>query len=387
MGFLDREPKGWRTVPILGGRVFLGTVNDRVSGLSAEIAFFLLLSLPPAFLAILGSIGWVAGLIGPDVTETIRQQVLSVAGTFLTESAREDVVRPAIDTLLEDGQAAVASVGILLTLWSASRATTRTIEAVAIAYDVEERRSAVRLRLLALAMTVGMILVVVIVLPLLVAGPALLERIADPLGVGNAVAEAVRFLYWPAAAALGIGILAAFYHFAVPWTTRWRRDLPGAVLAALVWLGGGLALRFYGRIAIGSDLYGPLAAPIVFLLWLYVTAFAVLLGAELNAEIERAWPTGAVPKGDESPREIPTGEPPGRERRRDRRQRDEDEEVGQALALDEVGGPVVVEGAREAEAGGIVEQQRQEVQEERRDDDRDARAERASAEARPGRDQ
>ena len=91
-----------------------------------------------------------------------------------------------------------------------------------------------------------------------------------------------------------VAVLTTLYHLGTPWSTPWVRDLPGALLALAGWLAGSLALRVYlAQSVTGEDsIYQSFAAPLaVLLLWLYVLGFAVLVGAELNAEIERAWPT------------------------------------------------------------------------------------------------
>lgn len=297
-------PRGWRALPVLAARTLRDSKDDRIIGLGAEVAFFILLSLPPALLAILGSIGFVANWLGPDVIETIRSQILDVAGNFLTESARSSILEETIDPLLQRGSASVLSIGIVLTLWAASRATTRMVEAVVIAYDqVEDMRSGVKRRVLSFGLTIGGMLGIVVIIPILVAGPDLLAFVSEPLGIAGFLATAWKVLYWPVVGLLGIGLLAWFYHVAAPLKTPWRRDLPGAVLAAVLWLLGGLGLRVYAAFTIESSTYGPLAAPIAFMLWLYVTALAVLIGAELNAEIEKVWPSGARPKDEEQARE------------------------------------------------------------------------------------
>lgn len=301
----DPTPRGWRALPTLAARTIRDSFEDRIFGLGAEVAFFILLSLPPAMLAIFGLIGYVGDLFGQQVVSTIREQVISVGGSFLTETTRRDILEPTVDTLLRNGRADVASIGLVLMLWSASRATSRMVEAVSIAYDQPDERSAWKRRALSLGLTLGGIVGIVVVIPLLVAGPRLLEALSGPLGLTEAVATAWRFLYWPTIGVLGVALLAWFYHLATPIKTRWRREVPGALLAAMLWLLGGLALRLYARMTLESSTYGPLAAPIAFLLWMFVTAMAVLIGAELNAEIEKLWPSGAEPKDHEERPEEP----------------------------------------------------------------------------------
>lgn len=102
------------------------------------------------------------------MVDEIRGQAVSVAETFLSGSATRDVVEPTVNSILREGRGGIVSLGLVLALWSASPATTRMIEAVAIAYELQDRRSAWRRRALALGMTVVGIAVVVIVLPVLV---------------------------------------------------------------------------------------------------------------------------------------------------------------------------------------------------------------------------
>jgi membrane protein len=97
-----------------------------------------------------------------------------------------------------------------------------------------------------------------------------------------------RQLYWPVVVVLATLTVALLYHLGVPGRTRWRHEIPGAVLATVVWLAGSGSLRLYGTWLIdGESVYGPMAGPIVLLLWMWLTGFAVLLGAELNAALRR----------------------------------------------------------------------------------------------------
>lgn len=279
-------------------RTVRDSLEDRVFGLGAEVAFFFLLSFPPALLTILGTLGYVSEVLGSDVGAAMRDQILSVAGSFLNPETVTETIQPLLERLLAQGRADVASIGIVLTLFAASRATTRLIEAVGIAYDEEDERTPWRRRLLSLGMTVGTIVALVVVIPVLVAGPRVLEALSEPLGLSGFIATAWRFLYWPVVALIGVGMLALFYHLSAPLETRWRRDLPGAFVAVALWLVGGLGLRVYLNFSIESGTYGPLAAPIAILLWMYVTAMAVLIGAEVNAEIEKMWPDRPAKKRD-----------------------------------------------------------------------------------------
>lgn len=271
------------------------SLRDRVPGLTAEVALFALLSLPALLLVVLGSLGWVAGALGPDGAEQLDRLVFDLPRTFLSE-ATYDAYAGLARTVLADGRADVVSVGALLSLWTGSRAVTRALETVSLAYDVEPRPGW-RRRLLALVVTVAGLLGALAVLPLLVLGPRLVDLLA-PDQVADATLSLLGTLYWPALAVLLVTGLATFFHVGVPWSTPWHRDLPGAVLAMVAWFAAAAGLRAYLALTTRDDtVYQQLAVPIAVVLWLYVSAAALLLGAELNAEVERTWPTSDRSRG------------------------------------------------------------------------------------------
>lgn len=265
------------------------TVRDRVPGLSAEVAFYVVLALPPLLLVVLGVAGYIAQGVGPDVTADIRMAILDGARTFLTESTVEDLT-PILDSLLRSGRADVVTFGVVVLVWSGSRAADVVISAVMTAYDRERRPRWLKRRAIALAMTVGGVLGAGVLLPLLVLGPQFGSDVAAEFGWEGAFERAWSLAYWPVVAFAGLVVLTWIYHLAMPHTA-WRRELPGAVLALLIWVAGSFGLHYYAGSVIEVDsAYAFFAAPLVILLWVYVTAFAVLVGAELNAEIDKLWP-------------------------------------------------------------------------------------------------
>jgi len=267
------------------------TLDDRVPGLAAEVAFYLVLSLPSLLLVVLGLLGYVGEIGGAGTVADIKEQLLEWAENIFSASTIADTVEPAINSLLEQGRADVLTIGGLIALWSGSRAARVVVDAVTIAYDLEDHRNFRRKILVGLWLTVAGILSMTVLIPLLVVGPRFGANLADNFGLESAFETAWAILYWPIVAAVGVVLLTWVLHIAPPHSTPWRRDVAGAALALIVWALGSLGLRIYTTSFLESNsAFSLFTAPLAVLLWLYVSAIAVLLGAELNAEIEKRWP-------------------------------------------------------------------------------------------------
>lgn len=260
--------------------------QDRVLGLAAEAGFWQLLSLPPLLLAVLGTIGYLGDALGSSAVGRVEASLLHAAAKILTPSVVDDVVRPTVDEVLRRGRADVISVGFLVSLWTGSTAMSTYVNTITIAYGLRAHRSAVRSRILALKLYLAQVASGVVLIPALVLGPALLQRVLHA-HQHPVVHTLVTVLYWPVVTVLSLGMLTTLYHLSVPARLPWRRALPGAVFAVALWVVGSYLLRLYLRLVFGDALvYGSLAAPVAVLLFFYVTALAVLLGAELNATVD-----------------------------------------------------------------------------------------------------
>lgn len=293
MSFVDRVA-GRLTGPLrtawdLATRTVRDSSEDRVIGLGAEAAFFALLSLPPLLLVLVGTLA--AVVQDPGTVTEVKGFILRFANRFVSDDTMVTVESFA-DGIFRRGSGSVISIGLVTGLWAASRATHVYLDAVRIAYDLHDERPAWLRRFIALGFTLTGIVAGALLLPAFVLGDTIIATLS-PTALDGAARTLVDVLYWPVAGLVALALLTTFFHVAVPQRTPWRRDVPGALLALLLWLGGSAALRLYVAFTIRSDsaVYGPLTAPLVLLVWLYVTAMAVLLGAELNAEIEKMWPT------------------------------------------------------------------------------------------------
>lgn len=261
----------------------------RVTGLAAEAAFFALLSLPPLVVGLIGTLGYFESLVGAGTIGQIRAFILDNAATILTESTVATIVAPLLSDVLSGGRPDVISVSFLISLWSGSRALNVYVDTITIAYGLAGYRHIVLTRALSFLLYLIGLGIGVFVLPLIVAGPTLVREAVPGSGV------LVNLFYWPVVVILSMSFLATLYHVAVPIRSSWWRAVPGAAFAVVVWILGSFVLRVYLQSSFaGLALYRSLAAPIVVLGWLFITALAVLVGAALNAEIDKVWPSAAT---------------------------------------------------------------------------------------------
>jgi membrane protein len=280
----------WHVIRDTAWRLLVATVGtcfrNRVTGLAAEAAFFALLSLPPLIFGLAGSIGYVFDSFSRAQVDEVRASLLELASRALTPQTVDSIIRPTLDDVLGPGRFDVISIGFILALWSGSRALNVFVDTITIMYGLGGHRGVVRTRVLSFSLYVMGLLTGVVTIPLVVAGPGLVDKLVTPR------LEFVNELYWPVVVVLCICFLATLYHVSVPVRTSWRYNIPGAALTMALWVLGSYLLRWVlTTTARGStSIYGPLAAPIVIMLWLYLLSIAVLIGAAVNASLDRVWP-------------------------------------------------------------------------------------------------
>ncbi|WGW13848.1 YihY/virulence factor BrkB family protein [Saxibacter everestensis] len=271
------------------GRLLLTTVRYvfkyRVSNLAAEAGFFTLLSLPPLVLGLAAVVAWITRSIGAAGQFDLEQNIIDLTQPFLTDEVVNTVVLPTFRDAIVGPGYGVLSLGFLISLWSGSRAVNTYLDTVSIMYGYGGHRSALKQRALSFTLYIAAMLVGAIAVPLVALGPDLIASWL-PLPLEFLVA-----LYWPVVTVLSVVMLAVLYHVATPLRRSWWRDLPGAFLALAIWLLASLLMRLILSYSIGgTSIYGPLAAPIVVMLWLYIIALAVLVGAAFNVAVSVEWP-------------------------------------------------------------------------------------------------
>jgi membrane protein len=216
---------------------------------------------------------------GPDLPNTI-----------FNEEVADNLLGNTVDVILNNNQADVVSIGLLISLWAGSSAMTAFVESINIAYCQHEFRHPVLERFFALGLYVGALAAGILVVPLLAIGPDYLPRLF-PADYRSTVSEIIGWVYYPGLAIGLILLLTTLYKVAPKHKHRWMRGLPGAFLAAAVFLVASTGLRLYLSYVYANGLtYGALATPITFLLFYYFISMAIIIGAQFNNALLEYYP-------------------------------------------------------------------------------------------------
>jgi membrane protein len=267
--------------------------DDDILGLAAQLAYYFFLALFPAVLFILALASFF------PLTNVIDD----IVGA-LRPIAPADVLRLVEDQLRRISNAdsgGILTIGILGAIWSSSAAVIAIVGSLNRAYDIEEGRPWWKVRLTAIALTLGLAVLVLASFTLIVAGPAMASQFASSFGLGPTFDWTWKILQWPVAFLLVSTAVGLVYYFAPDAEQEWAWITPGAVIATLLWLVVSLVFKFYlAHFADYNATYGAVGGVIVLMLWFYISGLAILVGAELNAEIEHASPYGKEP-GEKAP--------------------------------------------------------------------------------------
>jgi membrane protein len=275
-------------------RVVVTTVSaclrHRVTGLAAEAAFFAVLSVPPLIFALTGAIGFVSDQLSAAQLADVQAAIIDLSRQALTENAVDKIIVPTVNDVLRQPRFDVISVGFVLALWSGSRALNVFVDTITIMHGLGGHRGIIKTRALSFSLYILAVVTGGVSIPLVVAGPTLVDKVLP---------ERLAFLmsfYWPVVIVVCICFLATLYHVSVPVRTNWSFNLPGAVFSLFCWVAGSYVLRWVLTVtaAESRSIYGPLSAPIAVLLWLYLLAITVLIGAAVNAAFDTVFPQAST---------------------------------------------------------------------------------------------
>jgi membrane protein len=269
--------------------------EDNLTDWAAALTYYAILSIFPALLVLVS----VLGVIGESATQPLLDNLSKVA-----PGPAQDIFTNAIEDLNRSQGAAglLLIVGIAAALWSASGYVGAFIRASNVIYEVEEGRPFWKLRPIQIAITLFMIILISIgAVAVVLTGP-LAEEVGNVIGVGSAAVTAWDVAKWPVLVLL-VSLMFSVLYWAAPNVRQpgFRWITPGGVTAVLLWIAASAAFAFYvANFGSYNKTYGTLGGVIIFLVWLWISNIAILLGAELNAELERG-------------RELAAGEPAERE--------------------------------------------------------------------------
>jgi membrane protein len=271
-------------------RVLTRAWDDDVLGQSASAAFWQTLSLPPLLLGLFGLLGYAERWFGPDTVVAVQEWIIRISGGVFSRNAMDQIIVPTVAEILTTARGEVVSIGFVLSFWSGSSAMATFVDAITRAHDQYPVRSWVWQRTLGILLYLAGLAVGIVLLPVAALGPdRLLPLVPD--AVEPTARDVVNVLYLPVVVVVLVLALTTLYKIALPFKPPWSRGLPGAVLAAVVFLVGATGLRLYLDWITGTGYtYGALAAPIAFLLGMYFIALAIILGAYLNASIQTVRP-------------------------------------------------------------------------------------------------
>jgi membrane protein len=269
-----------RQLPL--GKVMVRTVSefldDEMSTYASALAYQMLFSLFPFLLFLIALIGF---LHLPDFFSWLRLQ----SELVLPPQALEQV-NPVIDQL-QQSKGGLLSIGIVIALWTASAGVRLMMSAMNAAYDVVEARPVWKRIPLSVAYTIGIAMMMLAVAALMVTGPQVMNWIAAQIGMEEFIVTLWTILRWPLIVMLLMVAVALIYYVMPDVKQEFRFITPGSVLAVVVWIIASLGFGYYVKtFADYNAMYGSIGAIIVLLLYFYISAAVLLLGAEMNAVVE-----------------------------------------------------------------------------------------------------
>ncbi len=278
----------WRRIL---GRTLNKAWADSLFGMSSQAAFWCALSTAPLLLALLGMIGFIVPSYFPAGTiDQVRDQVLLFLNTIFNEEVANNLVGDTVQTILGNGRADVVSIGLVISLWAGSSAMSAFVESITIAYNQHEVRNPVAERFFALGLYLVALLAGIVLLPLLAIGPDYLPKVFPESWRGQ-VTDIVNLAYYPVLALGLIFMLTVLYKVAPKHKHPWYRGVPGALVAAAVFIVASFGLRLYLSYVYAHGLtYGALATPITFLLFYYFVSMAIVIGAQFNNAMLEFYP-------------------------------------------------------------------------------------------------
>ena len=274
----------WRTVE--------GVPRKHTLQMAAAMAYYFVLALFPALVLLSAVVSYL------PVNDVLNQVVNLVGGVVPADSMK--IIRYFVDHVIVPNRATLLSFGILGTMWSASGGFASAIEALDVAYEVEEGRPFWVTRPLAIGLTLVVGVLFVIAFAVMIVGPAFGQHLAEHHKLSWMFASAWPYIHWIVSFSFTVLAVEFLYFIAPNVKQRFWNTLPGALLSVSCWVGLSYVLGIYFRsFAHFSKTYGALGAIVALMVWLYWNGFIMLLGAELNCELAKETREGRIQQDED----------------------------------------------------------------------------------------
>ncbi len=277
-------PLSWGT---LLKRTLKEAIADDVLNLAAQQAYYFFFALFPALLALLSIASFFP-------VHNLVDEVVKMMGRVAPPEVIK-IVTEQLGNISNTNAGGLLTLAFVFTLWSTSNAVVSMCSTLNAAYDIVESRPWWKVRLIAIALTLGLAFFILVSMTLIVAGPTLAERIAESMRLGPVFEWGWKLLQWPLIFVMVSAGIAMVYYFAPDAEQDWVWITPGSILATALWLLISLGFKLYLARFGSYEAYGAIGSVMVLMLWFYLSGLAILIGAEMNAEIEHASPYGKKP--------------------------------------------------------------------------------------------
>jgi membrane protein len=269
----------WRE--IIQRTVYEAFWKDNCLSMAAQLAYYFFFALFPTLLFLVAVASYF------PVTTLIDDMFRTFSG-FLPPEALQ-IITDQIVKISNSKNGGLLSLGMLLAVSSSSAAMTAIIDTLNHAYGVEERRAWWKVRLTAMGLTVSVAVFILTSFALILTGPTLATKLAEVFGLGPAFEWTWKILQWPVVFAMVSVAIAFVYRFAPDVKQEWVWLTPGSVLATTLWMLASIGFKYYvANWGAYTETYGLIGAVMILLLWFYISGVVILLGAEMNVEIEHA---------------------------------------------------------------------------------------------------
>ena len=282
---MSDRPSPWNlgglTLRELGSRVWNEIGEDEVTDRAAALAYYFLFALFPTLL-------FLTVLLGLLPLPGLMDRLLQYMDQALPSDAAS-IVRRTWTEIYRGARGGLLSIGVLTAIWASSNGMASIMTALNVAYDIEDTRPWWKRRLLAILLTFGFAIFILAALVLLVFGPLIGAGVAGLLGLGTMFTSVWSIVSLPIVVFFVLVGIALAYYLAPAAEQHWRWVTPGSIVALTLWLAMSWGLRLYvARFADYNATYGSIGGIMLLMLWLYLTGVVLLVGAEINAEIEHA---------------------------------------------------------------------------------------------------